>query len=166
MEGGDELGRKHVGIGRRRGEIDGDGHDRSGSGDAGEAAPEGYRIPQADASAGGAEQATGLNEVNAAVNQMDQTVQQNAAMVEQSTAATHSLKGETGELVRLMARFQVGNGTSNYTRPAMADAAQHAPARNPVAEQQARLNTFARPGRSSGSAAVAQAPATDGWEEF
>ena len=116
--------------------------------------------------ASAAEQATGLNEVNTAVNQMDQVTQQNAAMVEQSTAATHSLKGETGELVRLMARFQVGNGTSNYTRPAMADAAQHAPARNPVAEQQARLNTFARPGRSSGSAAVAQAPATDGWEEF
>ncbi|ATC34007.1 methyl-accepting chemotaxis protein [Caulobacter vibrioides] len=116
--------------------------------------------------ASAAEQATGLNEVNTAVNQMDQVTQQNAAMVEQSTAATHSLKGETGELVRLMARFQVGGGSSSYTRPAVADAGQHAPARNPVAEQQARLNTFARPGRSSGSAAVAQAPAADGWEEF
>jgi methyl-accepting chemotaxis protein len=115
--------------------------------------------------ASAAEQATGLNEVNTAVNQMDQVTQQNAAMVEQSTAATHSLKGETAELVRLMARFQVG-GSSAYSRPAVADAAQHAPARNPVAEQQARLNAFARPGRSSGSAAVAQAPATDGWEEF
>jgi len=99
------------------------------------------------------------------VNQMDQVTQQNAAMVEQSTAATHSLKGETAELVRLMARFQVGSGSSSYSRPAVADPVQHAPARNPVAEQQARLNTFARPGRS-GSAAVAQAPATDGWEEF
>ncbi len=116
--------------------------------------------------ASAAEQATGLNEVNTAVNQMDQVTQQNAAMVEQSTAATHSLKGETGELVRLMARFQVGAGSSTYSRPAVADTAQHAPARNPVAEQQARLNTFARPGRSSGSAAVAQAPATEGWEEF
>ncbi|OYX01478.1 MAG: chemotaxis protein, partial [Caulobacter vibrioides] len=116
--------------------------------------------------ASAAEQATGLNEVNTAVNQMDQVTQQNAAMVEQSTAATHSLKGETGELVRLMARFQVGGGSSSYTRPAVADAGQHAPARNPVAEQQARLNTFARPGRSSGSAALAQAPAADGWEEF
>ncbi|ENZ81030.1 MULTISPECIES: methyl-accepting chemotaxis protein [Caulobacter] len=115
--------------------------------------------------ASAAEQATGLNEVNTAVNQMDQVTQQNAAMVEQSTAATHSLKGETAELVRLMARFQVG-GSSSYSRPAVADAAQHAPARNPVAEQQARLNAFARPGRTSGSAAVAQAPATDGWEEF
>jgi methyl-accepting chemotaxis protein len=117
--------------------------------------------------ASAAEQATGLNEVNTAVNQMDQVTQQNAAMVEQSTAATHSLKGETTELVRLMARFQVGAGSSStYGRPAVADTAHHAPARNPVAEQQARLNTFARPGRSSGSAAVAQAPVSDGWEEF
>jgi len=116
--------------------------------------------------ASAAEQATGLNEVNTAVNQMDQVTQQNAAMVEQSTAATHSLKGETAELVRLMARFQVGSAASSYSRPAVADATQHAPARNPVAEQQARLNTFARPGRSSGSAAVAQAPVTEGWEEF
>jgi methyl-accepting chemotaxis protein len=117
--------------------------------------------------ASAAEQATGLNEVNTAVNQMDQVTQQNAAMVEQSTAATHSLKGETTELVRLMARFQVGGGSSSsYGRPAVADTAHHAPARNPVAEQQARLNSFARPGRSSGSAAVAQAPVSDGWEEF
>jgi methyl-accepting chemotaxis protein len=89
--------------------------------------------------ASAAEQATGLNEVNTAVNQMDQVVQQNAAMVEESTAATHSLKGETGELVRLMARFQVGSAVLRTTaRPAVRrpTTAQHAPARNPVAEQQ------------------------------
>jgi methyl-accepting chemotaxis protein len=33
-----------------------------------------------------------------------------------------------------------------------------------VAEQRARLNAFARPGR--GGAATAAAPASDGWEEF
>ncbi|OYX72616.1 MAG: chemotaxis protein [Caulobacter sp. 35-67-4] len=114
--------------------------------------------------ASAAEQATGLNEVNTAVNQMDQVTQQNAAMVEQSTAATHSLKGETTELVRLMARFRVGEGQAAYGRPAAADPAQHAPARNPVAEQRARLGAFARPGR--GGAATATAPAADGWEEF
>jgi methyl-accepting chemotaxis protein len=93
--------------------------------------------------------------------------QQNAAMVEQSTAATHSLKGETGELVRLIGRFRVGDGrqqTTSYERPQVADAAHHAPAANPVAEQRARLNAFARPGR--GGAATAAAPASDGWEEF
>ncbi|WP_419252933.1 methyl-accepting chemotaxis protein [Caulobacter sp. ErkDOM-YI] len=114
--------------------------------------------------ASAAEQATGLNEVNTAVNQMDQVTQQNAAMVEESTAATHSLKGETAELVRLMARFRVGGGQAAYGRPAAADSAQHAPARNPVAEQRARLGAFARPTR--GGAATAAAPAADVWEEF
>jgi methyl-accepting chemotaxis protein len=114
--------------------------------------------------ASAAEQATGLNEVNTAVNQMDQVTQQNAAMVEQSTAATHSLKGETGELVRLIGRFNVGSGRqqASYERPQMADPAHHAPAANPVAEQRARLNAFARPGRGGAAAA----PASDGWEEF
>ena len=117
--------------------------------------------------ASAAEQATGLNEVNTAVNQMDQVTQQNAAMVEESTAATHSLKGETGELVRLIGRFRVGDGrqqTAAYERPQAADPAVHTPAANPVAEQRARLNAFARPGR--GGAATAAAPAADGWEEF
>ena len=115
--------------------------------------------------ASAAEQATGLNEVNTAVNQMDQVTQQNAAMVEESTAATHSLKGETGELVRLIGRFRVGDGrqqTAAYERPQVADASQHAPAANPVAEQRARLNAFARPGRGG----AATAPASDSWEEF
>ncbi|PVM89755.1 methyl-accepting chemotaxis protein [Caulobacter radicis] len=115
--------------------------------------------------ASAAEQATGLNEVNTAVNQMDQVTQQNAAMVEQSTAATHSLKGETAELVRLIGRFRVGEGSAQrFERPREADAHVDSPARNPVAEQRARLGAFARPGR--GGAAAAAAPVSDGWEEF
>ena len=54
------------------------------------------------------EQATGLAQVNTAVNQMDQVTQQNAAMVEELTAAAHSLSGETDELARLVAEFEVG----------------------------------------------------------
>jgi methyl-accepting chemotaxis protein len=63
------------------------------------------------------EQASGLNEVNTAVNHMDQVVQQNAAMVEQATAATHSLKGETAQLVSLVGRFKVGGGERPAARP-------------------------------------------------
>lgn len=59
------------------------------------------------------EQATGLREVNTAVNLMDQVTQQNAAMVEQSTAASQSLTNEAGQLVDLIARFQLGNGLQN-----------------------------------------------------
>jgi methyl-accepting chemotaxis protein len=37
---------------------------------------------------------------------MDQVVQQNAAMVEEATAASHSLKGEAGELAALVGPLQ------------------------------------------------------------
>ena len=64
------------------------------------------------------EQSTGLHQVNVAVNQMDQVVQQNAAMVEEATAATHSLKGEAGDLARLVGRFQVGGAQDQHVRAA------------------------------------------------
>ena len=53
------------------------------------------------------DQARGLSDVNAAVNQMDQVTQQNAAMVEQTTAATHALKTQTGELFRRVSGFSI-----------------------------------------------------------
>ncbi|PZR36192.1 PAS domain-containing methyl-accepting chemotaxis protein [Caulobacter segnis] len=101
------------------------------------------------------EQATGLNQVNAAVNQMDQVTQQNSAMVEQANTASAALKGEAQDLARQIARFQIGAPA----RPEPARVERHAPARNPVAEQQARVRAFARPG------SAAAAPSTD-WEEF
>jgi len=123
--------------------------------------------------AGGAEQATGLNEVNAAVNQMDQTVQQNAAMVEQSTAASHSLKGEAGNLMQMISRFRV-NGSEAVastrvnrrpaapppvSRPTLQPASSHSrPGANPVRAAQAKLAAFA------GSAKPAAS--SDDWEEF
>ncbi|MDR3508330.1 MAG: methyl-accepting chemotaxis protein [Caulobacteraceae bacterium] len=61
-----------------------------------------------DISGSAQEQATGLAQVNIAVNQMDQVTQQNAAMVEESTAATHSLRGEAAELIRLVSGFRIG----------------------------------------------------------
>jgi methyl-accepting chemotaxis protein len=67
--------------------------------------------------ASAAEQSTGLAEVNTAVNQMDQVTQQNAAMVEQTTAASHSLANEAGELGTLVGRFKLG-GTSATSAPA------------------------------------------------
>ncbi|PVM92841.1 methyl-accepting chemotaxis protein [Caulobacter radicis] len=129
--------------------------------------------------ASGQEQATGLNQVNAAVNQMDQTVQQNAAMVEQSTAASHSLKGEANGLMQMISRFQVsgaearrasaGGGSTRraaapppVSRPAPAAAkpavslagADSRPGVNPVRSAQAKLAAFA-----------SSAPSDD-WEEF
>jgi methyl-accepting chemotaxis protein len=54
------------------------------------------------------EQATGLNQVNAAVTQMDQTTQQNAAMVEETTAAAANLRSEAEQLARLIGQFETG----------------------------------------------------------
>jgi len=101
------------------------------------------------------EQSGGLVEVNAAVNQMDQVVQQNAAMVEEATAATHSLKAETAQLVSLVGRFRLGHAS-------------------PRASVRARpTETFAKSGVASAprplKIAVGQSftPASDdGWEEF
>ena len=64
----------------------------------------------AEIAASAQEQSTGLHQVNIAVNQMDQVTQQNAAMVEQTTAASHSLAKEAGELAQLMTRFRLTTG--------------------------------------------------------
>jgi methyl-accepting chemotaxis protein len=93
---------------------------------------------------------------------MDQVVQQNAAMVEEATAATHSLKGETGELAALVGRFKVGGESAGR---ASAPAAPAAPRANPVHAAQARAQTFVRPGRPGGGS-TALATKVDEWEEF
>jgi methyl-accepting chemotaxis protein len=125
--------------------------------------------------ASGQEQATGLNQVNAAVNQMDQTVQQNAAMVEQSTAASHALKGEAGNLMQMIGRFRVSGATATMTtsasrstqRPAAPAprAAAPAPSRGP-----ALASTVSRPGVNPVAAAQAKLAkavgASEDWEEF
>jgi methyl-accepting chemotaxis protein len=104
-------------------------------------------------SASAQEQATGLNEVNTAVNQMDQVVQQNAAMVEEATAASHSLKGETAELVRLISRFKLGESTTR-TAP------------QPATRRSAPVPSPARALGRKLAAAVEAAPKAEGWEEF
>ena len=98
------------------------------------------------------EQATGLNEVNAAVNQMDQVTQQNAAMVEQSTAASHALASECDALNQLVCGFRLGDDVAveALTRPAPA---RRTMKRGPAAASRSNL-------------AYAQKPAADGWEEF
>jgi methyl-accepting chemotaxis protein len=102
-----------------------------------------------DIAAGAREQATSLAEVNTAVGQMDQNTQKNAAMVEETTAASHSLRRETEELMRAVASFRLG------------DAA--APARSSSAARPA-MKTVASAG--GGAAARKAAPAEDEWAEF
>jgi methyl-accepting chemotaxis protein len=108
----------------------------------------------AEIAASAQEQSTGLAEVNTAVNQMDQVTQQNAAMVEETTAASHSLASEAGELATLVGRFNLG------AAPAAATAV---PASKRSARAQPALKT--RGGRGA-SAQRKPEPAEEGWEEF
>jgi methyl-accepting chemotaxis protein len=86
------------------------------------------------------EQATGLNQVNAAVDQMDQVTQQNAAMVEEATAAAAGMSSEAAQLTQLVGQFQLGdNRVTRRLEPARPG--RHPPGRNPVVAQRARLST-------------------------
>jgi methyl-accepting chemotaxis protein len=111
-----------------------------------------------DIAASAQEQATGLNEVNAAVNQMDQVTQQNAAMVEESTAAGFALASEAEELSRMMGQFKVGAQSASVAR---ASTKRRPPASNPVHAVQAKVTAFA-----GGRGGAARAPADDAWTEF
>jgi methyl-accepting chemotaxis protein len=89
---------------------------------------------------------------------MDQVTQQNAAMVEQTTAATHSLKSQTGELVRQVETFR----TSGGRRPSAAPS----PAPAQLAQSPRLPRPQVRPGGppiSRGATAVA---VKEEWEEF
>ena len=105
------------------------------------------------------EQATGLNEVNAAVNQMDQVTQQNAAMVEQSTAASHALASECDALDQLVSGFQLGDAP-----PAPAAAVKRAAPLRPVAPRSA--SPARRTAAPRSNLAYAAEPAADAWEAF
>lgn len=112
------------------------------------------------------EQSASLSEVNTAVNKMDKVTQQNAAMVEQSTAASHSLTKDSGELMRLISHFDIGAGRRNAEgSDASASSVNTAAANaNPVAKQQTRVAAFA----ANGSAAlkVENENHADDWQEF
>ncbi|WP_088653044.1 methyl-accepting chemotaxis protein [Marinibacterium profundimaris] len=56
------------------------------------------------------EQSEGLSEITSGMNQLDSATQQNAAMVEEATAATHTLKAESRELMDLVSRFKTEGG--------------------------------------------------------
>ncbi len=105
-------------------------------------------------SASAQEQSTGLVQVNTAINQMDQVTQQNAAMVEQSTAASHSLRQEAEEMMRLVARFKTA---------AAHEPLASAPARGSVGAQKRRVAEFVA---SRGATAVKMPSSDDDWQEF
>ncbi|KRB42508.1 methyl-accepting chemotaxis protein [Phenylobacterium sp. Root700] len=112
------------------------------------------------------EQATGLAQVNTAVNEMDQMTQQNAAMVEESTAASHALAQQAGELDHLMGEFAIGEpATARRAEPPR----RAAPARTPPQQQQQQYRASPARGPVSVGATARKyepAPQAEGWEEF
>ena len=108
------------------------------------------------------EQATGLAQVNTTINQMDQVTQQNAAMVEQTTAASHSLARETGELSGLVGRFRVARKSGVAAEGTAALLEQEA------SRMERAIPAATRPrggARSVGNLALTQSSHAK-WEEF
>ncbi len=109
------------------------------------------------------EQSTGLAEVNSAINQMDQVTQQNAAMVEETSASTHKLSAEAGNLAQIIGQFKLGDEARTRMAPAAA-ASQHRPVASPARQL---AGSVARAFGGSGRAmAAAAAPKENSWEEF
>jgi methyl-accepting chemotaxis protein len=122
-----------------------------------------------DIAASAQEEATGLQQVNSAVNEMDQVTQKNAAMVEETTAASHALDGEIGELGRLIGRYQIGSAAEDPIRRELKKAAPHAFREAPKiaapAEGPAAAHVRPEPVRRPAAKAVANG-SDDGWQQF
>ncbi|KPF41959.1 methyl-accepting chemotaxis protein [Rhizobium sp. AAP43] len=68
--------------------------------------------------AGARDQSTGLTEIDSAIGHIDRNTQQNAAMVEESSGAAQQLSNEARQLEKLMAMFNLSNGTQTFARVA------------------------------------------------
>jgi methyl-accepting chemotaxis protein len=61
------------------------------------------------------EQSSGIEQVNSAISQMDRVVQQNATLVDAAAASTESMNLQAGELLGMVARFQLGTAGDTRT---------------------------------------------------
>ena len=106
------------------------------------------------------EQATGIQEISAAVTTIDHGTQQNAALVEQSTAASHGLAREATALMRLLGQFDLGDGSAagRGSGPVAVSADRPAAARPSPARALGR--------RLAGAFASPTAASPRDWEEF
>ena len=114
--------------------------------------------------AASSEQASGIDQVNAAVSQMDEMTQQNAALVEESAAAAHALEDQSRELNRLMGFFNTGAAAATLAAPSATEATR--PAVKPVAKPAAR--PLAKPAAKAAPKPklAAAKPKNSDWEEF
>jgi methyl-accepting chemotaxis protein len=103
----------------------------------------------AEIAAASQEQSSGIEQVNTAITQMDHVVQQNAALVEQATASTDSMNAEATELLRMVARFNLGTSDAMASeQPAPPRSTVRAAPVPPALAAQRRLSSAASPARA------------------
>lgn len=106
--------------------------------------------------AAGAEQTSGIGQVNTAISQMDEMTQQNAALVEEAAAASESMDEQGKNLQRLMSFFEIGQDIAASVETA------------PVEEEKPTAPAKKRTAKKK--AAAKKAPPTesndDEWDEF
>lgn len=86
------------------------------------------------------EQAQGIDQVNTAVSQMDKITQQNAANAEQSASASEELRGQSGQMIRIVAEL---NAVVGGARQARHLSQQHDPKEMPALDADSVLHQIA-----------------------
>jgi methyl-accepting chemotaxis protein len=114
------------------------------------------------------EQASGIEQVNKAITMMDDVTQQNAALVEEASAAAQALTEQASSLTQLIARYQVGEDSSEDSprtaaKPAAAPAVERRAANRPLTgkKRPATVAMAAAPSRRAAAAAGAEE-----WKDF
>jgi methyl-accepting chemotaxis protein len=105
------------------------------------------------------QQASGLDQVNAAIMQMDEMTQQNAAMAEETSSVAVSMKSQARSLTDLIAVFNVEKGRVENGGTAVATAPA-APVVRSLPRAVTKARTKARP------EPVRKAAGSDVWQEF
>jgi len=124
------------------------------------------------------EQSTGIEQVNQAISQMDEVTQQNAALVEEAAAAAESLKGQAGNLARVVSIFKLGAEPQTAELHASADGRSGRAGETP-ARRQASASVMALPRKTTprisanraafgkkGGGAAARPAAEEEWQQF
>ncbi len=143
----------------------------------------------AEIAASAQEQSTGLDQVNTAVAEMSRMTQQDSALVGETSAATHGLAVESGELAKLVARYRARRSEDEAMRETLKKAAPHAfraapqpaagerakptPAQAPAMKASARAPAMKAPARAPAMKAAVNAPlpatgnsGENDWQEF
>ncbi|TCD11931.1 methyl-accepting chemotaxis protein [Oricola cellulosilytica] len=108
------------------------------------------------------EQSTGLKEISVAITQLDEVTQRNAAMVEETNALTHRLGDDSTGLQTLVAKFSMGERTTQKMSAPAVRAAEGKTDKPVSSPARAMVGNVAR--AFGGNTALAAN--NDEWEDF